>query len=70
LLKETHVWDLGVDGRIILNNILWRGLDWAGRREGTVVGCSEQDNELPGRIKGRKFIDQLNDIRFLKNEST
>jgi hypothetical protein len=27
LLKETHVWDLGVDGRIILNNILWRGLD-------------------------------------------
>jgi hypothetical protein len=37
------------------------GLDSSGSRPGLMVGSCEHGNEPSGSIKGREFLDQLND---------
>jgi hypothetical protein len=33
-----------------------------------VTGSCEHDNEISGSIKGREFLDRMNDCQFLKND--
>jgi len=66
LMGTDHLEDLGIDEKIILDWILrkqgwgWE-LDSSGSRQGPVMGSCERGNEPLGTIKGKEFLDQLNE---------
>jgi len=70
-VKETHVCDLGVHERIILNKLycmVWTELGWP--KGGTVVSRRDVCHEFPGRVKGRTFIYHQTRVRFLYSKCT
>jgi hypothetical protein len=46
---------------------VWTGFFWIKIRASG--GSYEHGNECPGSIKDGKFLDQLSDYQFLKNDS-
>jgi hypothetical protein len=61
-----HLEALGVDGRIILEWILWKEgegckLDSSASGQGQVAGSCGHDNELSSSIKGGEFLEWLSD---------
>jgi hypothetical protein len=44
-------------------------MDSSGPGQGSVAGSCEHVNENCSSIKGRKFLDRLNDYYFLKKDS-
>jgi hypothetical protein len=45
------------------------GLDLTGSGYGPLVMSCEQGNETSGSVKGREFLNQLNDCQFFKKGS-
>jgi hypothetical protein len=75
LKGRDHSEDLGVDGRIILEWILWKigwgSVDWihVAQVRNQWQGSCEHGNELSDSIKGRELLDQLSDCQLLKKDS-
>jgi hypothetical protein len=47
--------------KMSLKEMGWQGVDWIQLAQGPMAGLCEHDNEPPVSIKGRRFLDQLND---------
>ena len=61
-MERDHLKDLSVDGRMILQcvckkGVEWRGVDRSGLGQGLVTGRCEYGNESSGYIKCGEFLD-------------
>jgi hypothetical protein len=60
-LEERQRWEDSIKMYLKNNEVRSSGLDSSGSGQGPVAGSCEHSNEALGSIKGKEFLDYLND---------
>jgi hypothetical protein len=69
-LMEEAIWETGIDGKIVLTEMLrrWDVRVWSGFNR-LMIRCVEHGNESAGSVKDEKCLGQFSEYLLFKRDS-